>query len=269
MSLVRILARVAAVEAVKGRSLVGANVLDSQIGALEAAADGKVRTDQEKPFIAVYTDAANAEGHLSVRALNQNGLTEILFETGITAAMVETNDAGESVVVGIPATDRALEFFLDIVARQITDALTDPDNRWAEIFRGLVYRVVKVERARTGNIMNGVRLAGQQVKIVAELIEDPVRGDAPEAGTPFAEALSAMEMHVEPVLAAQAALIRAQVQAEGEHWDHVQRRLGLTRSELLSLGLGPLAADQERAAPVAEEATLEMDGIEPPVVVKR
>lgn len=55
MSLIRIAARMAAVRALRGRTLVGDNVLDSQIGALDVGADGELRTEEDKPFISVYT----------------------------------------------------------------------------------------------------------------------------------------------------------------------------------------------------------------------
>jgi hypothetical protein len=261
MSLVRIATRTVLVEALKGRTLVGDNVHDSKIGVLDIAGDGTIRTSEDKPFLAVYTDAAQATD-IDIRSMKENGQTEILFEMGVTAAMTETNDDGVSLIVGVgvPATDRALEFLLDLLARQIADILTDPDNTWAEIYRGLVSRIVKIERARAGNVVDGQRLAGQQIKVIAELIEDPVKGEPLAVDTPFALFLAAIEASEDEDLRTQAALIRAQMTSTNADWQTVQRRLGLTGDEVSALGLVPLGPEN------AGEVTIEVDG-RPGVVV--
>ena len=53
MSLIRYAVRVAAVEAVRGRTLVAGNVLDSENGSLDVLADGTLRTDQDRPFSSI------------------------------------------------------------------------------------------------------------------------------------------------------------------------------------------------------------------------
>jgi hypothetical protein len=99
---------------------------------------------------------------------------------GITAAMTEVDaDTGASKVIGlgIPATDPAFEFFLDCVGRQVVNALTDPNNEWAEVWRGLSTGVGKVERRRTSDASHGVRIAAHQMVITIELLPDPVKGE--------------------------------------------------------------------------------------------
>lgn len=261
MSLVRIATRTVLVEALKGRTLVGDNVHDSKIGVLDIAGDGTIRTSEDKPFLAVYTDAAQATD-INIRSMKENGQTEILFEMGVTAAMTETNAAGVSLIVGVgvPATDRALEFLLDLLARQIADILTDPDNAWAEMYRGLVSRIVKVERARAGNVVDGQRLAGQQIKVIAELIEDPLKGEPLAVDTPFALFLTALDASEDEDLRTQAALMRSQLTGTNADWQTVQRRLGLTGDEVSALGLVPLGPEN------AGEVTIEVDG-RPGIVV--
>ena len=87
----RIALRMATIEALKGSTLVDGNVLDSQIGALDIAADGTIRTDQEKPFISVYVEASKQDGGFNIRGLHKTGLTELVIEIGITTAMTEIN----------------------------------------------------------------------------------------------------------------------------------------------------------------------------------
>jgi len=244
MSLVRIAARIAAVEALKGRTLVGDNVLDSEIGSLQVDADGTLKTDEDAPFITVYTDAASTKGSdNSLRAMLINGATDIVFEAGITAAMTETNTlTDESTLIGlaIPATDRAFEFYLDIISRQIGDVITDPDNEWAEIFRSLINSMVTVERLRTSGADAGTRLAGHQTKITVNLVADPVRGQPvrPESG--MGKFLAKATTLNDPVVAQQLAVMLAQIDGDPRSWKMEQRRHGMTVAEMDGMLLNPI-----------------------------
>lgn len=233
MSLTRIAARLAAVYALRGKTLVGDNVLDSQIGALDVTADGELRTDEEKPFISVYADAAKSEENV-LRSWADNGATDFLFEMGVTAAHTEFNDeTGETTLVGIgiPATDAAFEFLLDVVARQIGDTLSDPENEWAEIFRKLHRGNARIERARTSGDGSGIRLAAQQIRLTVELVADPVRGVDLKPAQPIAMFFAKAATLGDPVLNAQVALMQAQLAGSEYDWQSDLRRYGLTRTE--------------------------------------
>lgn len=277
MSLTRIAARLAAVYALRGKTLVGDNVLDSQIGALDITADGELRTDEEKPFISVYADAAKSDENM-LRSWVDNGATDFLFEMGVTAAHTEFNDeTGETTLVGvgIPATDAAFEFLLDVVARQIGDALSDPENEWAEIFRKFLRGVNRIERARTSGDGSGIRLAAQQIKVTADLIADPVRGVELKPAHPlamfFAKAATLTVPNPahdpddenspatipDPVVTAQVALMQAQIAGSATDWQTELRRYGITRTEGENLLIvppegveGDIAIVEVGAAPV-------------------
>ena len=91
MSITMMALRICAVQALKSAgTLVGENVLDSQIAALDMTADGQLKTGQDAPFIAVYSDAAKAAdmGHSGLRA---NGAVTLTFNFGVTVAMAETD----------------------------------------------------------------------------------------------------------------------------------------------------------------------------------
>ena len=247
MSLCRIAARIAAVQALKGRTLVGDNVLDSQIGALEVDADGSLRTDEDRPFISVYTDAAKSKDNV-LRAWIDNGETEFLFEMGVTASHVETNpETGESIVYpGIPGTDAAFEFLLDVVARQIGDTLTDPENEWAEIFRSFFWSIERIERARTSGDSGGVRLAAQQIKVTTKLFADPIKGELLKPGSPMARFFAKAATLDDPVVMAQVALMQAQITGTPFEWQAIQRRYGLIRDEMDALLLStPAGAEPD------------------------
>ncbi len=252
MSLMRIAARVAAVQALKGKTLVGDNVLDSQIGALDVAADGTLRTEEERPFITVYTDAAKSEGN-RLRSWFDNGATEFLFEAGVTAGHTVTDpDTGESVIYpGIPGTDASFELLLDIVARQIGDAMTDPDNEWATIFARMNMGNTSVERARTSNDSGGVRLAAQQVKLTVNLMPDPARGAELKPDHPLAQFFAKAATLNDPAVNGQVELMQLCLVGSAPDWKIDLRRYGHTNIEGVNLGLVPVA-DGDIGGAVAE-----------------
>lgn len=247
MSLVRIAARMACVEALKHRTLVGDRVLDSQIGALFVTADG-LDTDEKRPFIAVYCEGSRMTGD-SIRGLVVNGETEFLIESGILMSHLERDAETDQAVVleGIPATDDAFEFHLDIVMRQVGDALTDPDNQWAEIFRSLSTVWSVSERVRTAGDVRGTRLAAHQLKIVASLIADPVKGTSLKPEHPverfFAKALATED----PKLCAQVEVMQAQIVGDQAAMQLALRRYGATALEaaalLIGVGTEPASSD--------------------------
>lgn len=238
MSLIRIAARTAVVQALKGRTLVGKNVLDSETGGIDINADGSISVEEDLPFISVYTDAsATASPNTDLRSLVSNGPTEFVFETGVTAAMVETNDAGESTLtgIGIADTDRAMEIQLDLIVRQIYVALTDPDNEWAQIFASLSTSIIDVQRARIGTAAGGLRRVGQQVKIKYSLVADPVWGDPVKPASPFNKFLEKLDKACEPDLVTLATLLRAQLGEPVEEANINQRRYGMTMEEMRAM----------------------------------
>lgn len=235
----RIAWRICAIEAIKGRTFVDDNVLDSQIAALDVASDGTLRTDQEKTFIAVYTDGAIVKEGLAVRELHRCGETDLTIESGVTAAMTVTDEGtGESQIIpGLPATDRDFEFYLDCVGRQIVNALSDPHNEWAEIWRGLVATLRKIERKRTADATSGTRIAAHQLVITGELLPDPVFGE-PLKGV-WVKLFSLMEAKQHPYTL----LMKNLVGADGSERSVVQRRFGLTIEEMHAQLLTPTGVE--------------------------
>lgn len=266
--LARIALRMAAIEAIRGKTLVDDNVLDSEITALDADAAGNLKTDQHRPFVMVFTEGGNSEHAIGPRALYEAGSVELIIEIAVAATMAVRNETGDKEVIpGIPATDANFEFQLDIIGRQIVDALNDLDNEWAEIFRCLCNRIGKVERARTSS-SEGTRIAAHQIKMQVDLIEDPLRGDPLEDGTPFAEFLAKLEASGDEPTLLKAAAMRAQITGTNEPWEAVRRKLGLTLDELLALGLGPFAVNADGSVPTFNVGIIEVEGTGTTVTVE-
>ena len=263
MSLTRIALRIAAVEAIKGKTLVGDRVLDTPNGAMGIQADGRLRTKEEKPFVSVYTDQGRAE-NIKGRSLTENGLCDIIFEIGVSSAMLDLDEeTGALALVGIniPASDRNQEFFLDIVQRQICDALSDPQNPWADIYRGLHYRIVKIEFAGARSADDGQRLAGHQLRLTVDLADDPVAGEPLDPRTPFMRFLTALEGVDDRSYAEQAATMRVLVSGSVDERLRLQRRHGMTSAELDALGYEAPILTDDGSAPEIETVDIDVDGL--------
>lgn len=244
MSIVRVALRISAVEALKGRTLVDGHVLDSQIGALDVAANGSLHTPQERPFISVYTDDSKVTTGLELRSFSKSGLVDIVFEAGIATPHVVTDaDTDESVIYeGVPATDANFEFHLDLTMRQIADALADPENEWAAIFNGLVRKFEQAQRSRASGDTNGVRLAAHQLKLTVDAIADPVRGVALKDGSPLALFFAKCETDLVsrmPDMAKKIELLRAQISDDGNELQSAMRRYGMIYGEADAMLMTP------------------------------
>lgn len=236
MSLTMMALRIAAVQALKaGGTLVGDNVLDSQISAIDQTADGQLRSDQQRPFIAVYTDAAKAQD-LGQTGLRSNGRVDIMFNCGVSVTMAETNkETGETQIVDLfPATDANLEAVLDALDVQISRVLTDPDNPWAQVFGDFVQAYVAKEHVRSSSSAENVRLAAGQTKLTVDVFADPRHGQPLAEGGPWPRFMALMAEHGVPQLALFQQLVGDPVSGAYEEFE---RLTGMTTRDAQSLRL--------------------------------
>jgi hypothetical protein len=202
MSLTMMALRISAVEALKaGGTLVGSNVLDSQISAIDQTADGRLRSDQQRPFIAVYTDAAKSQD-LGATGLRSNGRVDIMFNCGVSVSMAQTDrDTGETRIVDLfPATDAGLEAILDALDVQIGRALVDPESEWAQVFGDFVQAYVAKEHARSSSSVENVRLAAGQTRLTVDVFADPAMGQPLPEGGPWPRFMALMQSMDHPHL---------------------------------------------------------------------
>ncbi|TRD16962.1 hypothetical protein [Palleronia caenipelagi] len=197
MSLMMMALRITAVEALKAAgTLVGDNVLDSQIAAIDHTSDGQLSSDQKRPFIAVYTDMAKATD-LGATGLRTNGQVDLTFNCGVSMTMATTDrETGETEIIeGLPATDAHLEAILDVLEVQIGRALTDPDNPWAQVFGDFVQSYVARQAVRASSSADNVRLAAGQIKLTLEVFADPRLGQPMDPEGPWARFMALMRDH--------------------------------------------------------------------------
>ena len=260
--LTRIALRIALQEALRGHTLAGDNVLDSSIGALDLDADGSARTDQDKPFLSIYTDSGAMAADNGLMGLFADSTVELVIEAGITGAMVEIDPAtGAGIILGIglPATDAGMELAVDLMLREAADALTDPGNEWAELVRCLLANVTGIERSRAGQVTNGTRLAAHELRIKGELVQDPVKG-ADLAGTDYERFLAALAASGRADLLAVKNTFERVLSGTALDWGLVQHELGQTNGQSIALGLRPLATDDAGVVPELGEVSIEITG---------
>lgn len=249
MSICRAVTRLALVEAIRGNTSVGANVFDSLIGGLDFDPNGSVSTSEEKPFAAVYSDTAMVEtDEFADCGFHANGATMFIIEFGIAAAMFQpaSDESGEREIAetGLAATDANLEFSLDLLTRQIMDTIVDPQNAWSAIFLDMLHSVSKLERARIGNDSDGIRLAGQQIRITGALLADPAKGAAIDSESPLAAFFVLAAASGNADLAGKAALLEQAMSSEVADLALMQRMTAMTDPTIAALGLNPLDAQE-------------------------
>jgi hypothetical protein len=265
MSLVRIAARLAIVRALRGATTVGDHVFDSLIGGIQVDAQGRLNIGEgeKRPFITVFTDGSKNEKP-ELRSFSEGGMTEIVIEWGISLGMVETDpETGASyIVAGLLSTDDAMEFTLDLIGREIADALNDPENEWAEIWRSIASGgFVKTERARTSNAKDGIRLAAHQMRVTSMLMDEPGKGEyLPDPFPLLFEKLAASEEASDNKIGE---MMAAVLGLSDPNWLALQRERGMTNGDLLAVGLGPIEGDEERDTPDMTTGTLVVNDGEP------
>lgn len=236
--LARIALRIAAFEALQGKTQAADNVFDSRITTLDVDGDGKLVTDQTKPFITIYTEGSKIESGIEQRSLHKSGPTEFMIEYGIAATMTVVNPETEEdeVLPGIAGLDDAFEFYLDVVGRQITNALTDPNDPWAEIWRGLSSSIIRIEHKRTSDA-SGVRVAAHQLLITLDLLPDPVFGVPIAPTSIWAKLFAQLETVNHPFLPTMRSLLGLDETPLGHEGS--RRRFGLTLEEARALCVTP------------------------------
>lgn len=208
MSLVKTAMRICAVEAIKGNTAFGDNVLDSENDAFSTSSGADLQTPQSEPFIAVYTEGSNNPSPSAPMDLLDSGSVELAIEFGLAIKHCVKNEDGDSIIaVDLPATDATMDFELDLVSLQTKNALLNPNNEWSELFRGFTLSLSSAHTQRAGQSQIS-RLAAQQIKLVFSVISDPVVGQELGFDSPFALLLDKLETHADETYQGIAARMR-------------------------------------------------------------
>lgn len=255
MSVVRQLVCVAAVEALRGRTLAGDDVYDSKIDTLP-----DLLRNSNRPALIVSVeesaqgDGGQWEGGLLGRA---TVLTMLVQAVVVAVTEIETED-GLSLIPGIAETDAAYEATLNLLDRQWRAALHDHADDWSRVFRGLVTGIGKISDTRAVDPQAGRKYACRFTQVSLAVVDEPLPGDpAPaciEAG------LAAMEADGDAGYREVANIMR-HLLIEGAplpEWRQAQSALFVPRDAMPALGLGPIAIDD---LVDFEEGALDVNGV--------
>ncbi len=253
MSLAREALRLCTVRALRGATLVGQRVHDSEQGPVEDYVK-----DKSEPVVVVYTDdctTATTEQRQLFNGGKQDLVIEILVTTRMKVKLPATDDEPEQEadVLTPIETDAAMEFTIGVISRQIAVALTDPTSPWAEMWREFAATITNRQDRRGSSMRDGVRFAGRQIVLTVDLLRDPVPGAGIAATSTWARFLALVDNT--PDLALIAPALHALIEGgdvDLPEWQLLRGGYGMTLAEAQALQLAPPAPAQATSPPFAE-----------------
>ena len=147
----------------KGRTHAGDAVFDSRNATID-----EISQDQAVPVISVYTDEDMPGDERQVN---------LVIECAVS--VLEQKD-GKEPQLWTPTTDPMLELNLDLMEAEIADALAEPDNEAADIWRILAPHIIKTSSQRgVFGVETDQRLAARQRLLTVRLLNDTQGGIIP------------------------------------------------------------------------------------------
>ena len=256
MSLVALAIRACTYLALRGATWAGDCVYESKLEPIDVIVQAETQ-----PFITIAVDEASGEPKGRGATLLA-GVDRLLLVVEIAVGIRALADDG-STVVGVPPTDRGLEWTMDILSRQVMRALSS-DPTWGDLWRRFRMELNGIRLLR-GGATDGERYAARQIVFDLHPVSDPDVGTIPAGDSlwgAFIAALRGLDP-ADPELAeyrALADLIEAEI-AEPQgigSWQIVAARLGLARQSARALGIGP-EGDGMLDGEAALVAVVEMD----------
>ncbi|KPL53200.1 hypothetical protein ABB55_14070 [Prosthecomicrobium hirschii] len=237
MSLAALAIRACTFLALRGATWAGDCVYESKLEPIDVIIQAETQ-----PFITIAVDEASGEPKgrgASLLAAVDRLLLVVEIAVGVRALAEDG-----STVVGVPPTDRGLEWTMDILSRQVMRALSS-DPTWGDLWRRFRMELNGVRLLR-GGAVDGERYAARQIIFDIHPVSDPDVGSIPTGDSvwgQFIAALRALDAE-EPEVAeyrALADLIEAEItkpQGFGS-WQVAAARLGLARHSAEALGITP------------------------------
>lgn len=256
MSIVRLLIRISVVEAWRGRTTAQGNVFDSRIDTLDGLLKGKAAP----VLIFSIEEGEDADAGQHDGLVGRDSRLTAMVQAAVASGREVRSGDGSVLVLEIGETDAAYEALLDILSWQWRVCLSDNDNPWAQIFRGLVVSVGTIKDQRAFDQETGTKHASRFWQFEVTTLPEPMPGDA--LAEPIEAGLSLMEEDAE--YAPLAATWR-QLLSEGaglSDLEHIQAALFATHGDMNALGHGPLIGD----AGEFTEAVIEISGAETMVI---
>lgn len=244
MSLVALALRTTLWRALRGQTMAGDRVYDSQVAPI--ADFLAVDAGGPSPFISISTDDETADYDGTHNYVGADRSMDLVLEMALASA--QADPAG----LEIPHTDEGLELSLNYLGRQVQRVL-QVDSEWGDLFRAFSHQTVR-STTRRGAASEGTRYAARQVILTYKPLFEPEFGMEPYGE--WARLLAAMAG--DEFLGRNAEGLRLSILGEAiPTWARMQSTLGATRSGLVTLGLGPFLP--AIAPALLRKATIEGD----------
>jgi hypothetical protein len=239
MSIIRMLTRLTAVAALRGKTWADDRVFDSDNTPLSRQL---VQNESAKPYIVVYTDTDNRMEIQSTDLTSIRREMSLVLEIGV-ASKIE-GPTGEAQIT-TPPTDEGMEIALDMVEQQALDSLLgDPQSEWSELLKTLIMKIDRVVCQRGASTERDRRWAARQLTLVCDTVSDLPRGVAVPASHPIRMFIDVAKSHPEAGMDHAGEICAALVnRSEAPQWEQVQATIGVRRLGLRAIGMAPLAAD--------------------------
>ena len=257
--------RLITVQALKGATWAGDRVFDSPA----TVADLRIAAERQ-PFIAVFVDEADSEGIDQPTAAGPMN-TRLIIEAGVASAITfqPATDSGAPeppvTVTSLNDTDSGLEMTIGFLAEQVRDALLSTSNPWAELWRGFVVQLNKIECVRGGpqtdaQLKTPQRYASRIQIYHAGILATPPRGIGLDPSSPWSIFLYMAA--AEPELSGLAGIMQAHFAYESgtlPAWRMAEKYLGVTADAVRGIGIAP--AEGFDVQVVTEEPVVPLEGI--------
>jgi hypothetical protein len=243
MSIVRQLIQICMVEAFRGRTVAGDNVIDSNITAI-----GKLEFEGEAPVIAASVEESDQNEKSSRGFFGRPADLKLYVQTAVAVKgtyLVVTGDGPdqEQELVEIGSTDAAREATLNILERQWKQALIDPANVWGNRFLQLVPDIGRVQDTRITDPEGGRKYAARVYEISGTAIAEPDFGQAlPEDIDGILTAVGALADYADLETIWRDVFAKA---ASADEQVLMQASAALSSTALAGLGLAPLEVGGE------------------------
>lgn len=240
MSLARTILRIAAVQAITGKTIAGDAVFDSDIDPI----DQRV-SETPQPVIVVYTDD-DQSSPTGFADFLQGSQVELVIEVVYAGRASVTLDADgpdgpqQAEVLQLSGRDATNEILLDMIERQVVRTLVAGQGEWSQVFRAVACKCTRRLSRRGASAEQGARFAIRQLVLTLEPLIDPVPGAPVTPGSAWDKAFSLMEAsQFGPI----ARLLREDIEGQPiTEWRRFAGQLGVSLETMSAIGMGPVGA---------------------------
>lgn len=232
MSLAAFGLRLALVNALKGKTVAGASVLDAPLDPIDPALE-----NERGVTIAVYTSDETASGD-GADLLSADKSIDVVVQIYLPPTVTFGG-------VALDTRQSAAEPVLDLIWREICSVVLVDQSDWSALWRDLVFAYHEtVSRPFLIETDRGIRLAAREVMIRVESISDPQFGPV-ESGSVWSRLLTLMR--ADPDIAPMADLLEAQIVGVGTLpvWQQAASALGLRAEAARAIGLDDFDAPSD------------------------